>query len=93
MMQQAACQIEGLPRQVALGVRIELTRRESSVPKLVDAMPLDPQGRRYSYRRVARKLSGDAPMTLDDLEALCVALGVEPSDLIATGRTAAVPAA
>jgi len=79
---------ESLSKRVALAIKMRLTANGSSVPKLVDAMPRDSLGRRYSYRSLTRKLTGEARMTIDDLEAICSVLGEEPHVLIAAAVAA-----
>lgn len=81
-MRQDMITIGGLSRRLASVIRVHLVQIGSSVPKMVAAMPADSTGRAYSYRAVTRKLAGEARITLDDLEAFCVGLGVEPEVLL-----------
>lgn len=74
--------VGGLSRRFAHAVRVHLVEVGSSVPRLVATMPRDSFGRNYSYRAVTRKLAGDARLTLDDIEAICAGLGIEPHVLL-----------
>lgn len=64
-----------LGERVRLRLREELARQKLSQPDVADLIG-------WTQSRVAQKLTGRTPITLDELEALAFAVGMSPTELI-----------
>lgn len=64
-----------VPERVRLRLRDEMTRRHLSQQDVADTL-------KWTQSRVAQKLTGRTPITLEELEALCFGVGLPPTEAV-----------
>ena len=67
--------VQDLNERARERIRVEKAARKLSERELADLL-------QWSQSKVAQKLSGRTPMTLDELDALCFAVGIAPSEAV-----------
>lgn len=73
--------LSGTITAVTLGERVRLLLREEKARKKLSEREMADLIQ-WTQSRVAQKLSGRTPITLDELESLCFALGLSPTEAV-----------
>lgn len=67
--------VSGLNSRVRQRLREEMNKNDLSQQSVADLL-------RWTQSRVAQKLTGRTPITVDELEALCFAIGISPTEMV-----------